>query len=78
MYKWVFFYEWKIILLKFPKFSEIKKSIDVLTRIAGREYTTAATDQLIGHSIGPVAGYGVSTPLIPMPSICTLLSSFCT
>nr|XP_022313402.1 RNA binding protein fox-1 homolog 2-like isoform X7 [Crassostrea virginica] len=29
-------------------------------QIAGREYTTAATDQLIGHSIGPVAGYGAT------------------
>lgn len=29
-------------------------------QIAGREYTTAATDQLLGHSIGPVAGYGAT------------------
>lgn len=35
----------------------------MIFRIAGREYTTATTDQLLGHSIGPVAGYGVSWPL---------------
>lgn len=35
----------------------------MIFRIAGREYTTATTDQLLGHSIGPVAGYGVSMPL---------------
>lgn len=35
----------------------------MIFRIAGREYTTATTDQLLGHSIGPVAGYGVSRPL---------------
>ncbi|XP_062604551.1 RNA binding protein fox-1 homolog 2-like isoform X4 [Saccostrea cucullata] len=29
-------------------------------QLAGREYTTAATDPLIGHSIGPVAGYGAT------------------
>uniref|UniRef100_K1Q2X2 RNA-binding protein 9 n=1 Tax=Magallana gigas TaxID=29159 RepID=K1Q2X2_MAGGI len=29
-------------------------------QLAGREYTTATTDQLLGHSIGPVAGYGAT------------------
>ncbi|XP_056019331.1 RNA binding protein fox-1 homolog 2-like isoform X27 [Ostrea edulis] len=29
-------------------------------QLAGREYTTAATDPLLGHSIGPVAGYGAT------------------
>ena len=37
----------------------------VVYSIAGREYAAAAAaaDPYLGHSIGPVAGYGVSSPI---------------